>query len=1541
MPVVRGIDAESRLTDATGTKATPFGNTEVSKRCRNPAMPFDISGSEPIEVVGESFYRPALQELSRRAGGSQTASLRASLVCDPANPYDQNAVKVMIGGLHVGHLPRELAALVAERIADLTRENGEVECAAEIRGSDPEFGQGVVLWVDVGQLGLVLAEQEEDSVVELEAIASVPAASVAPSDQQLSDSPAASIANGHRRQTVERAVERWKSELIDLTARNRLLYLRDLRTGTLSFDSSARDALMQLVAGKRVALSKLVPRSKLPENSDSKLTPFEDAVRRMRSIVRTARSYEEERGVRTLFLACGVATWRSDRASRPPAAPVLLVPLSIKARGASQQDFDLSLAGDLEVNPTLLHLLKVEFNLEIDDQELYEHADMDGVIDTPEELRLTYNWLSERCATVPDWAIADRFVLGNFWYAKLPMVKDLETSIDSLSSHEVAAALAGDKEAQQALAAARQGLAAESPPSVDGAVPANEFNVLDSDSSQSLAIARACAGESMVLKGPPGTGKSQTIANLICHAIGESKRVLFVAEKRAAIEAVTKRLNAAGLGDLVLDLHQGAESRKWLAGQLDISLNAVRTAGNVAWDAEEGRLVRARHALGEHAAGLHLRHGPWDVSVLDAQLELIARGRPSLSTRLRGPDLESVGREKLTELTDSLRDLLAVDGLSLRAKGSPWRDANVDSAELAREAVSLVEATSDLIVTFRRSLSEVAIASGLPESSNLGAAQATVEAWEALRARQEVFNLEIFEDDLDALLTNLEPLQGSAFSRFLAALTSADFRTGRDVVLARVREGRTLEPPQLYAELAACRQLREQWIQLGGSRVIPVAADDLGHLRTSLDRLGTNCQRLGELVGRDLVSIGFDELEAELASLKSSLDTAMVLPSIQAGRRLFVSAALDGFLAELEDEQALLPEAQEELERVWWQSLADHLMMLPESEELTAFRGERHDQVLETFRELDRQHVLATAQRVKRIAAETAIRAQDQHPDQAQLVREQAKRKRRHMPVRELFARAPDVLTALRPCWVMSPLMVSQLIPSEQAYFDLVVFDEASQVRPVEALTSMIRGTQLVVAGDNHQLPPTAFFDAAAVDDGDSSAEKDEEESTEIGDYESLLDVLMTLFDTEMLRWHYRSRDERLIGFSNQEIYDSGLTTFPGVVDGDVLSHVLVDELPGPEEARVSPDAEVRRVAELVLEHAQTRPEESLGVIALGIKHAEAIEAGLLAALPNYPELESFFDEAKEERFFVKNLERVQGDERDAIILAIGYGKQSDGTLPHRFGPLNNAGGERRLNVAVTRAKQRMTVVSSFRADDVDPKRSSAEGVRLLRAFLAYASRGGDVEQAVDAGSEANALHRLISESMRRAGYETAELVGTSADRIDVAVVDPERGVPRVAIEVDGPSYARRPSVRDRDRLRPEQLKRLGWRYIATWSQDWYRDPAVTAQRLAERVAAELEGRDGGADGEALLSPETPPESPTPTQGRGPRPALFSGGPAITDWRLNDLVELARWIESDGLLRTAEELERELMEELGITRRGSRVARVLEEVVARLRTPPQ
>ncbi|NUR90080.1 MAG: DNA helicase, partial [Nonomuraea sp.] len=345
---------------------------------------------------------------------------------------------------------------------------------------------------------------------------------------------------------------------------------------------------------------------------------------------------------------------------------------------------------------------------------------------------------------------------------------------------------------------------------------------------------------------------------------------------------------------------------------------------------------------------------------------------------------------------------------------------------------------------------------------------------------------------------------------------------------------------------------------------------------------------------------------------------------------------------------------------------------------------------------------------------------------------------------------------------------------------------------------------------------------------------EDEEDLVSFGaGFESVLDALRPLLPTRPLNWHYRSRDERLVAFSNEHIYGGALTTFPGVSRGDCLRHVVVAQSAGPgQEASVT--AEVDRVVDLVLDHARARPGESLGVIALGMRHAERIDQALRAALAVHPELEAFFAEDAAEPFFVKNLERVQGDERDAIILSIGYGKHPDGRMRYQWGPLLRDGGERRLNVAATRAKHRLTLVSSFSARDVDPARVTKAGARLLADYLEYAGSGGTPSDA-SGGSTLNPFERDVRDRLAAFGITVVPQYGVGGFRVDFAAThptDPQRMV--LAIEADGTTYRDSRSVRDRDRLRKEHLERLGWNFHRLWSTNWFRDPQAEAARLRE-----------------------------------------------------------------------------------------------------------
>ena len=403
---------------------------------------------------------------------------------------------------------------------------------------------------------------------------------------------------------------------------------------------------------------------------------------------------------------------------------------------------------------------------------------------------------------------------------------------------------------------------------------------------------------------------------------------------------------------------------------------------------------------------------------------------------------------------------------------------------------------------------------------------------------------------------------------------------------------------------------------------------------------------------------------------------------------------------------------------------------------------------------------------MRRAYAERAISAMNQYREEEYLIRSEAERKRPRRSIRSLFADAPHVLTSLCPCWMASPLSVSQLLNATEV-FDFVIFDEASQVLPEDAIPAILRGSHLVVAGDRWQLPPTTFF--ASSDDDDFS---DKESNAATEGFESLLDMTCTFMPSWHLNWHYRSRDEALISFSNHHIYQDRLVTFPGPGQSTVIQHVLTEQSLGVDGQEESCSEEVNKVADLRI-RTHKRPRESLGVIAMGIRHADCVQRAIDQVLTQRPDLAQFFDANSDERFFVKNLERVQGDERDAIILTIGYRKDWGGNL--QFGPLLSLGGQRRLNVAVTRARNRLTLVSSFSHLDMDPSKvKSGTGVELLRNYLEYASSGGKRLGAVTSTTfpmnsfEAEVFDVLSSKGFRlisHSDFPTTESIGGTASR--------------------------------------------------------------------------------------------------------------------------------------------------------------------------------
>ncbi len=442
---------------------------------------------------------------------------------------------------------------------------------------------------------------------------------------------------------------------------------------------------------------------------------------------------------------------------------------------------------------------------------------------------------------------------------------------------------------------------------------------------------------------------------------------------------------------------------------------------------------------------------------------------------------------------------------------------------------------------------------------------------------------------------------------------------------------------------------------------------------------------------------------------------------------------------------------------------------------------------------------------------------------------------------------------------------------------------------------------------------------------------------------ESILDALSSVLPATQLSWHYRSRDDRLIAFSNSFIYANSLLTFPGRdIDGAVTFVEVRQDEPivaaGP-----TSDEEVETVVEMILDHAEHRAHQSLGVIAPGVRHADAIDEALRLRLADRPHLQWFFEGHRDEPFFVKNLERVQGDERDRIIVTVGYCRGPDGRVPLRFGPINAEGGERRLNVAASRAKEQMTVVAAFTEADLDPDRLTSRGAMFLRDFIAFARTGGTYLGAnAPAHPPLNGFELDVKARLEARGLVLYPQYGASGYRIDFAAADPEEPTNLVlAIEADGASYHSSPAARDRDRLRQEVLESKGWRFCRIWSTDWFADPEGGADRVADAFATALaESRAEGARRAATTVSPPAEAAPTPPAPIGRSMRSWPSSPvrprlgSVTDYTEDELTDVVRWICSDGLLRTDDELMSEAMEFCGFSRRGSRIVAVLSDAIS-------
>lgn len=1363
--------------------------------------------------------------------------------------------------------------------------------------------------------------------------------------------------------TPEERLAIWRRSLLDLSKRNRLLNMKPSASAIPIFCPDPSVLEDKIAEGKRVRI--IAPPARRDAASQADETLFRlrtgddwsvnfarDAMERGEIVANTdekqlekgtielyrkAKADLEEGGSNTLFLALGMLRWTPSGDKTRYSAPMILMPVRLDRASARSKPYILRHDDETVFNLTLLQMLRQDFGINLSELSGELPKDRSGV-----DVRSIWNHVRHKVKDVPGFEVVEEVFLSTFSFAKYLMWKDLTDRTETLK---------GTPFVRHLIETPRDpypsGTKFLDPKEIDRKVEASSiFAPLNADSSQIVAIHASGLDGDFVLEGPPGTGKSETIGNIIAHNIALGRKVLFVSEKMAALEVVYKRLVAVGLGDFCLELHSSKANKRAVLDQLDAAWKRRGEHSPVEWKKTATRLADLRGRLNGLVDALH-QPGPAGISPRDAIGRSLRYGdlhRIELDwPKNQGPVGLAPDAEAFADLCEVAKrlgqrfsqiepeDMDAFPAVLHGEWSFAWQSKLIASARrLGGASQDLLSARMDLIGQLgldetTATLGEARALSGLVallpecEHANLGFAltadtretlaklRALVPALTAYRERRGSLSPAYAEDRI-----GVQPLQRWIAERVEAEGKNFLFKGGArkklrtaiwDAFGLTVRQ--VPEPERDLEAFADLRTLRENLAQLedglpadtpwrGLKTDVAVLERDLAAaegLRSAVQRLA------GE--GRDFITLR-GTLSRKLCDGRDMLEPGSVMD--RAARR-FVAAlaefetASSGF-RELSGTPSVMPEEQQiaPLTQVTAQLVARErrlnpwcgwIMVKRDAEakglatlvtglesgslrhdqvvdglrtaycrwvapelidlrpELNRFSVVEHSDLIQTFRRLDEEMSAMTADYIRAKLSGAVPGRDDVTADQGfGVLSRQLQRTIGHMPVRKLVGEMGQALSALTPCMLMSPLSVAQFLPADTSLFDLVVFDEASQITVPDAIGAIARGRRCIVVGDPHQMPPTRFFDKAPGSDdaGDSDTEPD---------LDSILDeALAARVPLHRLTGHYRSRHESLIAFSNHAYYKGELVTFPSADTRDtaVVLH-KVDGIYARGKGRTNQiEAQAVVNAAIKLLSDPTRNELSLGIVTMNSEQQRLIEDLLDSERRKRPDLERFFNHNAREPVFIKNLETVQGDQRDVIMISVCYGPTEPGaaTMSMSFGPLNRKGGERRLNVAITRATSEVMVFTSFDPSMIDLTRTQAEAVRDLKHYLEFAAQGpsalGAAIRSMAIDDYDSDFEMSVAEGLRRLGWTIRTQIGVSKFRIDLGVIHPDApGKFLAGVECDGATYHSSPSARDRDRVRHIILERLGWHLLRIWSTDWFIDPEARLQKLNEDLQALLE----------------------------------------------------------------------------------------------------
>ena len=1208
--------------------------------------------------------------------------------------------------------------------------------------------------------------------------------------------------------------------------------------------------------------------------------------RTLTGIYRAAQASQQENGVSSLYMSVGLLRWLDDD-HKPHYAPLVLVPIEM-TRKAGNRGYSLRARDeDPHFNLTLLEMLRQNHGIEIGGLEPLPANDQ-GV-----DMRKVFAIVRTALMEIGHWDVVETCAIGNFSFAQFAMWNDLRQSEALLDKNKLVRSLMQGYMDWDATA--------QGEPSDD-----KLYLPISVDDSQLQAIRMANHQQTFVLHGPPGTGKSQTITAMIANLAANGKRVLFVAEKMAALSVVEKRLTAIGLGDFCLELHSDKANKKHVLGQLSRALNRSSIWRTENYDETLAEVERSRTSLDTYSKHLHRIHA-CGYSVHD----LIDRYEQAASSAryipFSGQEASEMTRERLNRHPFLLDDLIAAGRTVGDVQNHPFKGIALDTyaptthREL-RELLRVYMGRGNALIEIGKELSERYDVKVPTTPSEFQATRDALSWWHGLtddipmirlcldanienvrrmirlravyrkqeEKQQQIWTADFLSGDIQAWIDKIEAARkkligskGATKALFTQIQYCARVPITQDQMATLCRDALSFKSTRAdyqKEESAMPEADRALFEALSTETQLDDAAQLLARTRATAEAFPGGFKHALSMAAKPELPQDLEQIESAIAdwnAISDRLGTLLCRESVSSGTPISDEMEFAGRLMQgqsyLKDwthynhvkkaciEAGLAPVVQayesgmspRELPDAYRKGLYYALisLILNHDDVLGTFSGPSFNQTIRQFKQLD-DILLKQAQ--KELVIILNEQAQNVSFDihlhtEVPFLRKAISSNARGLSIRQLFEKIPRALPRLCPIMLMSPNSVSQYLERKSDLFDVVIFDEASQLPGCKAVGALIRARDAVIVGDPRQMPPTAFFAGGGpvVDD------------LALDDLDSILDDALALgVPSRYLSWHYRSTHESLIAFSNHEFYENRMFTFPSANDRE--KHVIRIQVDGTYSKSVNPKEAEAIVAEIIRRYRDpTLRQLSIGVVTFNVKQQDLIFNLLAKQYQKNPGLDAWANNG-EDPVFVKNLENVQGDERDVILFSIGYGPDEKGHVSMNFGPINKAGGGKRLNVAFSRARTDMMIFTCLQSSQIKITDTSPEGLIAFRDFLKFVE-GGELKQSEAVSQNPHQAQSGICDricaALESKGYRYQTHVGHSDFQIDIAVIDPYHPDQYLlGIMLDGEQYNRTRNTRDREVSQTNVLARLGWKLTRVWSIDWWDDANRQINRLQEML---------------------------------------------------------------------------------------------------------